>query len=86
MRKFPDSTTNKNVPHGTFLVYEYSQCSGEIVTTIFAEPDGSLWRVTDWVNDKPHRINIIDASRDMVTHPINIYARICDYFLSNAAH
>jgi len=80
MINFPLQTANKNVPARACLICEYSQMSGEIVTTVFFDATGQLWRVTDWVNDKPHRVDPVDIARDMGVNAIDLYRAAIRHF------
>lgn len=77
---FPLRTSNKNVPLNSCLICEYAQMSGEIITTTFADEFGQLWCVTDWVNDKSHKIDPADVAREMEIKPIDIYRKIIEHF------
>jgi hypothetical protein len=60
---YPQRTTNRNVPRCSVLLAETMQCSGEIVMTYYADADGYLWRVSDWVMDKPQPVMLFEACR-----------------------
>ena len=53
-RCYPNHTTNKNVPSNSFLLFERSRMSGEVITTYYSDVDGNLFGVGDWINDKPY--------------------------------
>ena len=76
MQNFPTYTANKNVPPRAFLIYQYEQCSGEIVTTCFSDGEGTLWRVTDWSGNKPTMISIDDVANEMGLTPLYIMQEI----------
>ncbi len=80
MNNFPIMTSNKNVPGQTFLICEYSQCSGEIITTIYIDVMGQVWRVTDWANDKPHKVDPMDIAREMGMNTLELYRAAIRYF------
>lgn len=80
MKNFPQQTANKNVPAEACLICEYSQMSGEIVTTVFFSETGKLWSVTDWVNDKPHGVDPIDIARMMGVSAVDLYRAAIRYF------
>ena len=63
MKTYPQTTANNNVPKGAFLLAEQSAMSGEIVTTYYADKDGFLWKVDDWINSKPHPVFLFEACR-----------------------
>lgn len=78
MLNFPIETHNKNVPPHSFLLCQYSQMSGEIITT-YADYNGQVWQVGDWVNDRPHKVNIAMIAHDMGLNPIYLYRAIVKY-------
>ena len=53
MRTYPASTSNQNVPTGSFIIAEAERMSGEIIETYYADPDGNTYKVTDWSGHKP---------------------------------
>ena len=55
MRSYPTTTANRNVPKDMFLIAETSTANDEQHTTYYANADGFLWKVCDWVGDKPQR-------------------------------
>lgn len=53
-----NKTCNKNVPENAFLFFETESCSGEIHTSYFADRDGNMFKVIDWVDNKPQPITM----------------------------
>ena len=55
MRTLFDSakSVNQNVPKNCFVIAEYSTTSGEITHTYFADINGKMFYVIDWVDCKP---------------------------------
>ena len=62
-RTMPTQTRNHNVPKNALLMAETEQMSGEIVTTYYADGDGLMWAVGDWVMDKPHPVYMFELCR-----------------------
>ena len=80
MRTYPTSTANMNVPTNAFLLAEVSTMSGEIVTTYYATEDGSLYKVTDWVGNKPQPISLKQACDITGDWPAMILSRMRGYY------
>jgi hypothetical protein len=77
---FPITTSNRNVPKDACLINEYSQMSGEIINTTFADRHGILRQVCDWVDAKPHLVDPLDIAIEMDIDPITIYRAIVAHF------
>ena len=64
MRVLPENTGNRNIPRsGVFLIAEETVCSGEQTTTFYADADGNMWKVGNWVMDKPQPALLLDVGR-----------------------
>lgn len=57
-RTYPGSTANPNVPKNVYLIAEVTTMSGEIVTTYYIDLAGCMWKVSDWVNNKPVPVSV----------------------------
>ena len=53
IRCYPNKTTNKNIPESVFLVAEIVVSSLENKTTYYIDKKGDIFKVGDWVTDKP---------------------------------
>jgi hypothetical protein len=63
MRTYPTSTSNRNVPASALLIAETEATSGECVTTYYADAHMVLWKVGDWVGDKPEPAFMFEVCR-----------------------
>ena len=56
MHFYPQTTANRNVPKDAFLFAETSTVNDEQHTTYYADPNCFVWKVGDWVGDKPQHM------------------------------
>ena len=63
MHLYPQTTANRNVPKGAFLFAETSTANDEQHTTYYVDPNCFVWKVGDWVGDKPQHVYIFELCR-----------------------
>ena len=63
MHLYPQTTTNRNVPKGAFLFAETSTANDEQHTTYYVDPNCFVWKVGDWIGDKPQHVYIFELCR-----------------------
>ena len=59
----PESTANLNVPNNVFIVGENILQSEEIKITFYVDNAGYIWKVGDWITDKPRPSSLHDLYR-----------------------
>lgn len=56
------TTPNPNVPRGVTVIAHTSYCSGEICYDYYADNEGRVYKVCDWVNSKPQPVSALELS------------------------
>ena len=80
MKTYPTSTSNQNVPKDVYLLAEVATMSDEIQTTFYATKTGKLWKVGDWITDKPQPAYLFEICRLTGDCEQMVNARVESYF------